>query len=85
MALLDSAKSVPIELRHDLVVRTGSLISRDVAELAAKHKLVGAVLITFSADRIGVASTGLSAEFAKATSDLADKLVVMLADGKLDP
>lgn len=40
--------------RPGLDVQIGSALSRDLGELARRHGLMGAVLITFVDDRVGV-------------------------------
>lgn len=65
--------------------RTHPLIA-DLRALVQKHDLYGAVLVTFSKDmRIGVNSSSPTDSFGRAMDELADRILVKIDNGELDP
>lgn len=71
--------------RPGLDVQVGSPLSRDLGDLARRHGLMGAVLITFADDRVGVDSFGKGVVFAEAMNRLGDQMLAAIDDGKFDP
>lgn len=76
---------LPLDQRPGLIIRHGSAISRDLGILTRKHGLIGAVLVTMGADRMGVVSCGSNDAIGQAMEELGDKILVRLDDGDLDP
>lgn len=77
----------PLEGRPGLVTEdpATNALSLALGELAAKHGLRGAVMISFKGDRVNVNSSGKGDLFALAMERLGDDILAAIDDGKLDP
>ena len=64
--------------------RTNAL-ARDLRQLAKRHALRGCVLISFTAERVGVNSSGEPDAFAQHMELLGDRLLAAIDDGQFDP
>jgi len=64
--------------------RTNTL-ARELGQLAKRNGLRGAVLISFSKDRVGVNSSGEPDLFSVAMERLGDQILAAIDDGKFDP
>lgn len=64
--------------------RTNAL-ARDLGDLAKRHGLLGAVLVSFGGSRVGVNSCGRQDLFAVAMERLGDQILAAIDDGKFDP
>lgn len=70
---LSAEERVPLKNRPDL--QTSRFLSRELGELARKHKLIGCVLVNSCGE----------GGFATYTSALADQILTAIDDGKFDP
>lgn len=76
---------VPLNKRSGLRVIKNGPFSRDLGQFRKDHGLMGCVLITFDSDRVGTASSAMNDAFLTAMEELADKVLVMIDDGRLNP
>ena len=68
------------------VTATGNALARELGQLATRHGLRGAVLISFTRDdRVGVNSSGEPDIFGVAMEKLGDQILAAIDDGKFDP
>lgn len=77
----------PLNKREGYRERAGHPVTRDLSALATRHGYGGCVLITFDLENelVSVTSCSESAAFGKVMEELADRLLVMIDDGDLDP
>ncbi len=79
-----SKPSLPIELKAGVETLDSHPLIEEIAQLAERHDLQGAVLISFSDDGIGANSCGYTPLFAMAMGKLADDLLCAIDDGQFD-
>lgn len=61
-------------------------LARELGQLAKRHDLRGAVLISFTRDdRVGVNSSGEPEMFARAMDQLASRILTAIDNGDFDP
>lgn len=77
--------SKPLHVRDGYEESYDHPLVTDLRALRIKHKLVGAVLITFDADRVGVDTSGETFEFGAAMRRLGDQILAAIDDGQFDP
>ena len=58
---------------------------KELQQLVRRHGLVGAVLVTFDAEKIFATASGVTPEFGAHMHRLADQILVALDDGLFDP
>jgi hypothetical protein len=77
----DNNLSVIVDSVHDEV----GILSAALNALARAHGLRGAVLVSFTAERVGICSYGVPQKFGDAMQQLADRILAKIDDGELDP
>jgi len=77
----------PLSGRPGLVSEdsTTNQLARELGKLAENNDLIGAVLISFKGDRVGVNSSGRNDEFSQHMQLLGDRILAAIDDGKFDP
>lgn len=60
-------------------------LRRALCDLRAKHRLIGCVLISFSTERVGVSTSGLTDEFGAHMETLGDQILSAIDDGQFGP
>jgi hypothetical protein len=64
--------------------RTNAL-AKELGQLCVRHGLIGAVLISFKHDLVGVNSSGTPDAFGIAMERLGDQILAAIDDGQFDP
>jgi hypothetical protein len=82
-----SEAASPLTGRPGLVTECAETnpLARELGQLAKRHGLRGAVLISFTEDRVGVNSSGDPAAFAIHMERLGERLLAAIDDGAFDP
>jgi hypothetical protein len=78
-------EKLPLELRDGYEESGGHPLVLALRTLVRKHKLTGAVLISFEGGRVGTTVSSPNGPFGVALQELADRVMVMIDDGDLDP
>ncbi len=76
----------PLDGRKGLVTESpeSNALAQDLALLVVKHRLTGAVLVTFTLERVAVNSSGIG-QFGHHMEQLGDKILAAIDDGSYDP
>jgi hypothetical protein len=75
----------PLDQRPSYRANPSHPLVKALHDLAIAHGLRGAVLISFTGDRVAVNSCGDQALFARAMEELGDRILAKIDDGELDP
>lgn len=76
----------PLDGRPGLRTNPAHPLVKALSDLAKRHGLQGAVLISFhGGDRVAVNSCGEPDAFGKAMEVLGDRILAKIDDGELDP
>lgn len=78
MSELDGRSGLETSREHPLI--------KELSEIAKRHDLYGAVLVSFTRDmRVAICSTGRSDVFSGAMEQLGDRILARIDDGEFDP
>jgi hypothetical protein len=75
----------PLEQREGFNAEPNHALVKALRELRETHGLVGCVLVSFTTERVGVDSSGLTPEFGAVMHKLGDKILTAIDDGQFDP
>jgi hypothetical protein len=78
-------KLTPLAERPGLTTSCSHKLIDALSNLARQHGLIGCVLVSFTDDRVAVNSCGEPAQFGRAMEELADRILIKIDDGELDP
>lgn len=76
---------LPLEVRDGFKESADHPLIPALRTLVSKHRLAGAILISFTMDDVGITVQSPNERFGRALQELADRVLVMIDDGDLDP